>query len=156
MSEYAVIYEQGPTSWGAWAPDLPGCVAAGESRGEVEQLIAEAIEAHIESLREHGEPVPEPSSTAGAVQVPSRLSVRPGASDPLPRASIYGVLYIEDGNFLNWYDRRDDAERDVLEVVEQDRAQATEFGYFAYDDTGELVGGFVSGADLLARHSATA
>jgi len=156
MSEYGVIYEQGPTSWGAWVPDLPGCAAAGESRSEVEQLIAEAIEAHIESLREHGEPVPEPSSTAGAVQVPSRLSGRPGASDPLPRASIYGVLYIEDGNFLNWYDRRDDAERDVLEVAEQDRAQATEFGYFAYDDTGELVGGFVSGADLLARHSATA
>jgi len=114
MSEYAVIYEQGPTSWGAWVPDLPGCVAAGESRGEVKQLIAEAIEAHIESLREQGEPVPEPSSTTGVVQVPSRLSGRPGASDPLPRASIYGVLYIEDGNFLNWYDRRDDAERDVL------------------------------------------
>ncbi len=71
MSEYAVIYEQGPTSWGAWVPDLPGCVAAGESRGEVEQLIREAIGAHIESLREHGEPVPEPSSTAGAVQVPA-------------------------------------------------------------------------------------
>ncbi len=61
MSEYGVIYEQGPTSWGAWVPDLPGCAAAGESRGEVEQLIAEAIEAHIESLREQGEPVPEAS-----------------------------------------------------------------------------------------------
>jgi predicted RNase H-like HicB family nuclease len=52
-------------------PDLPGCVAAGESRGEVEALIAEAIGAHIESLREHGESVPEPSSTAGAVQLPA-------------------------------------------------------------------------------------
>jgi len=52
-------------------PDLPGCVAAGDSRQEAEQLIAEAIGAHIESLREHGEPVPEPSSTAGAVQVPT-------------------------------------------------------------------------------------
>ena len=52
-------------------PDLPGCVAAGESRGEVEALIAEAIGAHIESLREHGEPVPEASSRAGAVQVPA-------------------------------------------------------------------------------------
>jgi len=40
-------------------------------------------------------------------------------------------------------------------VAEQDRAQATEFGYFAYDDAGELVGGFVSGADLLARPSTT-
>jgi predicted RNase H-like HicB family nuclease len=69
MREYAVIYEQGTAGWGAWVPDLPGCVAAGESRDEVEQLIREAIEAHIESLREHGEPVPEPSSTAGAVKV---------------------------------------------------------------------------------------
>jgi predicted RNase H-like HicB family nuclease len=69
MSEYAVIYEQGPTSWGAWVPDLPGCVAAGETRVEVEALIREAIEAHIENLREHGETVPPPSSSVGAVQV---------------------------------------------------------------------------------------
>jgi predicted RNA binding protein YcfA (HicA-like mRNA interferase family)/predicted RNase H-like HicB family nuclease len=67
LSDYVVIYEQGPTSWGAWVPDLPGCVAAGETRAEVEQLIREAIDDHIESLREHGEPVPEPSSTAGMV-----------------------------------------------------------------------------------------
>ena len=69
MLEYAVIYERGKSGWGAWVPDLPGCVAAGESREEVEQLIAEAIRAHIESLREHGEPVPEPSSSAGAVEI---------------------------------------------------------------------------------------
>ena len=68
MSEYVVIYEQGPTSWGAWVPDLSGCVAAGDTRAEVEQLIREAIDAHIESLREHGEPVPEPSSTVGLVE----------------------------------------------------------------------------------------
>ena len=68
MSEYVVIYEQGPTSWGAWVPDLPGCVAAGETRAEVERLIREPIDDHIESLREHGEPVPEPSSTAGMVE----------------------------------------------------------------------------------------
>jgi len=71
MSEYAVIYERGSTSWGAWVPDLPGCVAAGESRKEVELLIREAIAAHIESLREHGELVPEPSSIVGAVEVPA-------------------------------------------------------------------------------------
>jgi len=68
LSEYVVIYEQGPTSWGAWVPDLPGCVAAGETRAEVEQLIREAIDAHIESLREHDEGVPEPSSTVGMVE----------------------------------------------------------------------------------------
>lgn len=63
-----MIYEQGPTSWGAWVPDLPGCVAAGETRAEAEQLIREAIDAHIESLREHGEVVPEPASTVGMVE----------------------------------------------------------------------------------------
>jgi predicted RNase H-like HicB family nuclease len=69
MREYAVIYERGSEGWGAWVPDLPGCVAAGDTRAEVEQLIREAIELHIESLREHGEPVPAPSSLAGAVAV---------------------------------------------------------------------------------------
>ncbi len=67
--EYTVIYEQGPNSWGAWVPDLPGCVAAGETHRQVEQLIAEAIAAHIQSLREHGDQVPEPASSAGAVEV---------------------------------------------------------------------------------------
>jgi predicted RNase H-like HicB family nuclease len=69
MRKYAVIYERGSEGWGAWVPDLPGCVAAGDTRAEVEQLIREAIELHIESLREHGEPVPAPSSLVGAVAV---------------------------------------------------------------------------------------
>ena len=69
MTEYAVIYEEGPTSWGAWVPDLPGCIAAGETRAEVQELITEAIVLHIESLREHDEPVPEPRSTASSVAV---------------------------------------------------------------------------------------
>ncbi len=71
MTEYAVIYEHGPTSWGAWVPDLPGCVAAGETRAAVETLIADAIPAHLEVMRERGEAIPEPASQAGAVQVPA-------------------------------------------------------------------------------------
>lgn len=67
--EYVVIYEHGSDGWGAWVPDLPGCIAAGDTRPEVEQLIREAIELHIESLREHGETVPMPSSSVGAVEV---------------------------------------------------------------------------------------
>src|SRR5689334_24571069 len=51
MTQYLVIYEQGPDSWGAYSPDLPGCVAAGSSRAEVEQLMREAVEAHIDVLR---------------------------------------------------------------------------------------------------------
>ena len=56
--EYVVIIEQGATSFGAYVPDLPGCVAVGENREEALDLIREAIELHIESLRENGEVVP--------------------------------------------------------------------------------------------------
>jgi len=55
---YAVILENEETSFGAYVPDLPGCIAAGETKEEVLQLIAEAIEFHIEELRERGEQVP--------------------------------------------------------------------------------------------------
>lgn len=61
--KYAVVIEKGPDSYGAHVPDLPGCVAAGESREEVIRLIREAIEFHIEGLRADGQPVPPPSSS---------------------------------------------------------------------------------------------
>ncbi len=49
---YDVVYEEGPTSWGAYAPDLPGLGAAGDTRAEVERLMSEAIPLHLEALRE--------------------------------------------------------------------------------------------------------
>jgi predicted RNase H-like HicB family nuclease len=67
LSEYLVIYERSETGWGAYCPDLPGLGVVGETREEAEWLISEGIATHIESLREHGEPVPEPASTAGTV-----------------------------------------------------------------------------------------
>jgi predicted RNase H-like HicB family nuclease len=69
VSEYLVIYEQSPAGWGGYCPDLPGLGAAGATREEVERLIHEAIELHIESLREHGEPIPPPTSAAGMIAV---------------------------------------------------------------------------------------
>ncbi len=62
--QYAVVIEKGPTSYGAYVPDLPGCVAAGESVEEVRKLIAEAIQVHIDGMRDDGDPIPEPSSLA--------------------------------------------------------------------------------------------
>jgi predicted RNase H-like HicB family nuclease len=56
--EYVVIVEQGNTSFGAYVPDLPGCVAVADTRDEAMELIRDAIAMHIESLRENGEPVP--------------------------------------------------------------------------------------------------
>ena len=67
--QYLVIVEKGPTSYGAYVPDLPGCVAAGDSRDEVLNLIREAIELHLEGLREDGQPIPEPSSFSAVVDV---------------------------------------------------------------------------------------
>jgi predicted RNase H-like HicB family nuclease len=67
--EYLVVIESGPASFGAYVPDLPGCVAVGESRTEVEGLIREAIEFHIEGLRQDGQPVPLPSSSSQLVSV---------------------------------------------------------------------------------------
>jgi predicted RNase H-like HicB family nuclease len=67
--EYLVVIERGPASFGAYVPDLPGCVAAGETRAEVEALIHEAIEFHIEGLRADGQPIPAPSFTSQLVSV---------------------------------------------------------------------------------------
>jgi predicted RNase H-like HicB family nuclease len=67
--EYVVILEQGPTSFGAYVPDLPGCVALAETRDEAMTLIREAIEIHLESLRENGEAVPVPHSFVERVAV---------------------------------------------------------------------------------------
>jgi predicted RNase H-like HicB family nuclease len=60
--KYGVVIEKGETSYGAYVPDLPGCVAVGETLEEVERLIREAVRFHIEGLQEEGLPVPEPSS----------------------------------------------------------------------------------------------
>ena len=67
--KYTVIYESGPTSWGAYVPDLPGVIAVGDSRDEVERLIREAVEFHLEGMREEGLPIPEALSSAEAVEV---------------------------------------------------------------------------------------
>ena len=66
---YLVVIEQGAASFGAYVPDLPGCVAAAETRDEALRLIREAIEFHIEGLRQEGQPVPPPSSTSEVVDV---------------------------------------------------------------------------------------
>ena len=66
---YTVIYEKGPASWGAYVPDLPGVITVGETREEVEALILEAIEFHLEGMREEGLPIPPPASFAGAIEI---------------------------------------------------------------------------------------
>jgi predicted RNase H-like HicB family nuclease len=67
--QYVVILEESPESWGAYVPDLPGCVAVGETREEALELIRESIEFHLDGMKEDGDPIPEPHSYSEVVQV---------------------------------------------------------------------------------------
>lgn len=67
--KYAIVIEKSETGFGAYVPDLPGCVAVGESLPETEQLIRDAIEFHLEGMREDGLAVPEPTAVARYVEV---------------------------------------------------------------------------------------
>ena len=66
---YLVILEQGPSSFGAYVPDLPECVAVGDTREEVITLIQEAIEFHLEGLKQEGLSIPPPASSSALVDV---------------------------------------------------------------------------------------
>ena len=67
--KYAVVIEKTDNGYSAYAPDLPGCIAAGDSRAETERLIREAIAMHVQSLKEQGHRVPDPSTSTASVQV---------------------------------------------------------------------------------------
>jgi len=69
MKEYLVILERGEQCWGAYAPDVPGCIATGATSEEAERLFAEALAFHLEGLVLEGLPLPEPSSTARIVRI---------------------------------------------------------------------------------------
>ncbi len=65
--KYTVIYETTPTGYSAYVPDLPGCVAAGKTRSEVERLVRSAIRSHVAMMRSIGEPVPASSTWSDTV-----------------------------------------------------------------------------------------
>ena len=78
LIKYTVIIEEGPTSNGAYIPDLPGCVAAGKTRAEAIEPITEGVVYHLELMAEHGETIPQP--TYSAIEVEVQLPVRAGGS----------------------------------------------------------------------------
>ena len=67
--KYAVVIEKSETGFGAYVPDLPGCVAVGATLSETEKLIREAVEFHLDGLREDGIVAPEPSTVAQYVEI---------------------------------------------------------------------------------------
>lgn len=78
MKEYTVVYERGERNWSAYVPDLPGCIATGKTRPQIEQMIREAIEFHIEGLKARGETIPDPSIEAHADFLENLLIQKPG------------------------------------------------------------------------------
>ncbi len=67
--KYAVVYEEAPHNWAAYVPDLPGCVATGRTRADVQRRIREAIGLHVEAMRSSGEHVPKTSATVEVIDV---------------------------------------------------------------------------------------
>jgi predicted RNase H-like HicB family nuclease len=69
MTQYVVVYEKSETGWSAYVPDLPGVITTGRTKEETQHLIREAIEFHLEGLREDNMPVPTPTASAEVVTV---------------------------------------------------------------------------------------
>jgi predicted RNase H-like HicB family nuclease len=69
MKKYAIVIEQGENNFSAYVPDLPGCITTGRTVEEIERNIREAIELHLEGLREDGEPIPEPPTAVAYVEL---------------------------------------------------------------------------------------
>jgi predicted RNase H-like HicB family nuclease len=69
MKKYAIVIEQGGNNLSAYVPDLPGCITTGRTLEEIDRNIREAIELHLEGLREEGEPIPEPHTAVAYVEL---------------------------------------------------------------------------------------
>lgn len=69
MTKYAVVIEKGPDNLSAYVPDLPGCITTGKTLEEIQRNIVEAIELHLEGLREDGEPIPAPSTSVQYIEL---------------------------------------------------------------------------------------
>ncbi len=67
--QYSYVIEKSDNGFAAYVPDLPGCIAAGDTREETEGLIRQGIIYYLQSLQEHGEPLPEPQASTGLVEV---------------------------------------------------------------------------------------
>lgn len=67
--KYAVVIERTPNNYAAYVPDLPGCISVGDTEAEVLANIREAIELHLDSMREDGDPIPAPTTVAAMVKI---------------------------------------------------------------------------------------
>ncbi len=95
--KYSVVFERMPNNYGAYAPDLPGCISTGDTWEEVQEMIQEAIVFHIEGLMEDGEPLPTPRlsiSEAMACHIANLSEIEESAPD---LETTFGVVEVEVG-----------------------------------------------------------
>ena len=100
--KYLVIYENGPTSWGAYVPDLPGCVAAVEFREEVRELIEGAIDLHLPGMREDGAPTPEPTAVAAGFVDTARRTGETGVKSSRASAALAQFSGLREPQASRW------------------------------------------------------
>jgi predicted RNase H-like HicB family nuclease len=72
--KYAVVFERSEDGYGAFVPDLPGCITVGDTLEEAERNIREAITGHIEAMRAHGEKIPVPTTLTEYIEIPSAIA----------------------------------------------------------------------------------
>jgi predicted RNase H-like HicB family nuclease len=133
---YAIVIEKSPTGFGAYVPDLPACVAVAEDEMEVRDLIREAIELHLEGLREDGQEIPEPAARVEYVDVP-HAAWRGRHTSPIQSCRV-------ETSASTFLARRELACRPVLRAVPEQKANAAGLG------TGRL-NPYQTEADDLAR-----
>ena len=93
--EYAVVFERTPNNCGAYAPDLPGCIATAKSLKDIRATIRQAISLHIESLAEHGEPVPEPQMSVGEARAFHLASLADAEASDSDTETTFGMVEVE-------------------------------------------------------------
>ena len=132
-----MVIEHEDGAWGAYVPDLPGCVAVGKSRDEVERLIAEAIPLHIESMREQGEPVPR-SDGRWLYDGPGRMSAGREVEEEA-RATTVAYPPKGDQDTANPLSRHRRMQVPSRVAAQRQRAAESSFSFSSEDSTGELL-----------------
>ena len=93
--EYAAVFERTPNNCGAYAPDLPGCIATAQCMKDIRATIRQAISLHIESLAEHGEPVPEPQMSVGEARAFHLASLAAAGTPESGTEATFGMVEVE-------------------------------------------------------------
>ena len=92
---YAVVYERAPNNYGAYVPELPGCIAAGKSWQEIQTMIREAIVFHMEGLITSGDPVPEPQMSVGEAMRYHIASLSDAGESVPDLETTFGMVEVE-------------------------------------------------------------